>query len=151
MLVTQSCPILCNTMDCSPPGSSVHGILHQDTGVGCHFLLQGIFQTQGSNPHCLCLLQWQAASLQLMPTRKLGGKNKNFFWFFSVSILPQEDCLSVKVYLRRSFFLPDFISETPSVGFYLRSSYWLSDFCLRNPYFMSDFTTGISSFCQILP
>ena len=26
-LVTQSCPILCNPMDCSLPGSSVHGIL----------------------------------------------------------------------------------------------------------------------------
>ena len=25
-LVTQSCPTLCNPMDCSPPGSSVHGI-----------------------------------------------------------------------------------------------------------------------------
>ena len=24
MLVTQSCPTLCNPMDCSPPGSSVH-------------------------------------------------------------------------------------------------------------------------------
>ena len=27
MLVTQSCPTLCNPMDCSPSGSSVHGIL----------------------------------------------------------------------------------------------------------------------------
>ena len=26
-LVTQSCLALCNSMDCSPPGSSVHGIL----------------------------------------------------------------------------------------------------------------------------
>ena len=25
--VTQSCLILCDTMDCNPPGSSVHGIL----------------------------------------------------------------------------------------------------------------------------
>ena len=25
--VTQSCPTLCHPMDCSPPGSSVHGIL----------------------------------------------------------------------------------------------------------------------------
>ena len=25
-LVTQSCPALCNPMDCSPPASSVHGI-----------------------------------------------------------------------------------------------------------------------------
>ena len=26
MLVAQSCPALCDPMDCSPPGSSVHGI-----------------------------------------------------------------------------------------------------------------------------
>ena len=37
------------------------------TGVGCHFLLQGIFQTQGSNP---CLLHWQADSLSSEPPRK---------------------------------------------------------------------------------
>ena len=27
VLVAQSCPTLCNPVDCSPPGSSVHGIL----------------------------------------------------------------------------------------------------------------------------
>ena len=26
VLVAQSCPTLCNPMDCSPPGSSIHGI-----------------------------------------------------------------------------------------------------------------------------
>ena len=32
-----SCPTLCNPMDCSPPGSSVHGdSLDKNTGVGCH-------------------------------------------------------------------------------------------------------------------
>ena len=42
---------LCDPMDCSPPGSSVHGDSPgKNTGVGCHALLQGIFQTQGSNP-----------------------------------------------------------------------------------------------------
>ena len=33
----------------------------KDTGVGCHFLLQGIFPTQGSNPgllHCRQILYW---------------------------------------------------------------------------------------------
>ena len=45
--------ILCNLMDCSPPASSVHEIFPgKNTGVDCHFLLQGIFLTQGSNP-CL--------------------------------------------------------------------------------------------------
>ena len=50
-LVTQLHPTLCNPMDCSPLGSSVHGDSPgKNTGVGCHALLQGIFPTQGLNP-----------------------------------------------------------------------------------------------------
>ena len=50
-LIAQSCPALCDPMDCSLPGSSVHGdSLGKNTGVGCHALLQGIFPTQGLNP-----------------------------------------------------------------------------------------------------
>ena len=50
-LVAQSCPTLCNPMDCSLPGSSVHGDSPgKNIRVGCHALLQGIFPTQGSNP-----------------------------------------------------------------------------------------------------
>ena len=60
-LVTQSRPILCHPMDCSSPGSSVHGILQEIIleWVGCHSLLQGIFPTQGSNLgllHCRQIL-----------------------------------------------------------------------------------------------
>ena len=51
---------LCNPMDCSPPGSSVHGNSPgKNTGVGCHALLQGIFATQQLNPgllHCRQIL-----------------------------------------------------------------------------------------------
>ena len=36
----QSCPTLCDPMDSSPAGSSVHGIfLGKNAGVGRHFLL----------------------------------------------------------------------------------------------------------------
>ena len=43
--VTQLCLTLCDPMDCSLPGSSVHGDSpSKDTGVGCQTLLQGIFQ-----------------------------------------------------------------------------------------------------------
>ena len=54
--VAQSCPTLCG-----PHGLQPTRLLHpqdspgKNTGVGCHFLLQGIFPTQGSNPglpHC---------------------------------------------------------------------------------------------------
>ena len=41
----QSCPTLCNPMDCSPPGSSPWDSPGKTTGVGCHALLQGIFLT----------------------------------------------------------------------------------------------------------
>ena len=50
-LVTQLCQTLCDSMDCSLPGSSVHGDYPgKNTGVGCHALRQGIFPTQGLNP-----------------------------------------------------------------------------------------------------
>ena len=51
---------LCDPMDCSPPGSSVHGDFPgKNTRVGCHALLQGIYPTQGLNlglPHCRWIL-----------------------------------------------------------------------------------------------
>ena len=55
------------------PSTVVHRLLRpwnspsKNTGVGCHFILQGIFLTQGLNP---CLLHWQADSLA---TRHLGN------------------------------------------------------------------------------
>ena len=50
-LVTQSCQTLFNPLDCSPPGSSVHGDSPgKNTRVGCRALLRRIFPTQGSNP-----------------------------------------------------------------------------------------------------
>ena len=62
----QSCLTLCDFMDCSLSGSSVHGIFSgKNTGVDCHFLLQGIFPTQGLNPFLLCLLLWQVDPLPL--------------------------------------------------------------------------------------
>ena len=57
----QSCPTLCDPLDCSPPESSVHGDFSgKNTGVGCHALLQGIFLTQGLNSYLLvsCIDRW---------------------------------------------------------------------------------------------
>ena len=39
---------------------------NKNTGVGCNFLLQGIFPTQGLNLWLLCLLYWQVGSLTLV-------------------------------------------------------------------------------------
>ena len=75
-VLRQSCPTLCDPMDCSPPGSSVHGdSLGKNSGVGCHALLQGIFQTQGLNPglhhHTFtsCLLQTELIRVPLLKSK----------------------------------------------------------------------------------
>ena len=65
LLVTQSCPALCASMDCDLPGSSVHGIFQKrilewasiSSSRGSHNL--------GIEPMSLALLQWQADSLPL--------------------------------------------------------------------------------------
>ena len=43
----------------------------KNTGGGCHFLLQGIFPTQGSNSRRLGVLHWQADSLPGKPGSEL--------------------------------------------------------------------------------
>ena len=59
----QLCPALCDPMDCSPPDFCPWNFPGKHTGVGCHFLLQGIFLIQGLNPglpHCRQILyKWQ--------------------------------------------------------------------------------------------
>ena len=61
VLVTQSCLTLCDPVDCSPPGSSVHGILQARVleWVAIPFP-RGIFPNQELNSR---LLHWQAGSL----------------------------------------------------------------------------------------
>ena len=61
--VTQSCLTLWDPLDCIiylAPLSM--GFSRHDTWVGSHFILQGIFPTQESNPR---LVHWQAGSLPL--------------------------------------------------------------------------------------
>ena len=65
--VAQSCPTLCDPIDCSPPGSSVHGIVLARI-LECF----AIHFARGSSPprDQTCLLPWQAGSLLLPPPGK---------------------------------------------------------------------------------
>ena len=65
----------CNPLGCSPIGSFVHGMFQtKNTGVGCHFLLQGIFLTQGSNPCLLHLLPPKPHPVTLKKKRGSEGQ-----------------------------------------------------------------------------
>ena len=104
--VAQLCLTLHNLIDCSLPGSSVHGSFQarvlqciaisfqlfaapwnlpcqaplpmefsgKNIGTGCHFLFQGIFLIQGSNPNLLHY--WKADALPLAPPGKPIPQNQ---------------------------------------------------------------------------
>ena len=86
-LVAQSCLTLCDPMDCSLPGFSVHGdSLGKYIGVGCHTFLQGIFPTQGSNPglpRCMWIL-YHLSHQGSPPIWVLGFFLKKFFLVLSL-------------------------------------------------------------------
>ena len=129
----QLCLTLCNLMDYSPPGSSVHGDSPgKNTGVGCHALLQGIFLIQGSNLCLLCLLHWQAGSLSLAPpgkplpySRRLETTSSSQFGFFfpSQNIFPyftgihsplkKRTAFHIKLHIKKKRGKHDLLGERP--------------------------------------
>ena len=68
ILVTQSCPTLCEPMDCSPPGSFVHEILQQEHWSGLLFPSPGDLPNPGFEPVSPVL---QADSLLSQPPESI--------------------------------------------------------------------------------
>ena len=85
-------PTLCDLMDCSLPGSSVHGILQAR-------ILEWVAvpSSRGSSPprdQTLCLLHLQAGSLPLAPRGK-PHSHSTHYKFFPLQNGPQIFCLSL--------------------------------------------------------
>ena len=83
VFVAQLCVTPCDLTDCRLVGSSCPwNSLGKNTGVGCHFLFQGIFPTQGSNPG---LLHWRQIFFTVWATREalLLCKPLIILWAFS--------------------------------------------------------------------
>ena len=121
----------------------------KNTGVGCHFLLQRIFLTQGLNLCLLHLLYWQAGSLPLNHLgktiyqrlniilistiyRRLKGiltfkplKGLNAIYRLAFLVAQMELCLQC----RRPGFIPG-LGRSPGGG----HGNPLQDSCLENPH-----------------
>ena len=91
----QSYSTLCDPVDCSLPGSSVHGILQARIldWVAISFS-RGIFPTQGSNLCLFRLLHWQLSSLPLVPP----GKPPTVGYFSIFHCLVDSSKMSLGVY-----------------------------------------------------
>ena len=83
LLCSQSCLILCDHMDRLLCPLDFSG---KNTGVGCHFLLQGIFLTQGLNLHLPCLLHCKQILNLLSHQRSPISNNNEYFFFLSINV-----------------------------------------------------------------
>ena len=89
--------------------------------MSCHFLLQGIFPSQRTNPHLLHLLHWQAVFLQYVQTHAWAAlvaqtvKNLPEMWETWVQSLGWEDPLE-KVMATHSSILAGESSWTEEPG-----------------------------------
>ena len=91
--IAQSCPTLCGPMDCSPPGSSIHGILQ--VGIPEWVVIsysRGIFPTQGLNPGLLYLLHRQVDSPLLSHLEALFSMYPMSNYSFWVANLLERSC-----------------------------------------------------------
>ena len=106
---------LWDPMDCSMPGSFCPwDFPGKNTGVGCHFLLQGIFLTQGSNLHLLWLLQ--ADSLPLIQLGSPSNKQETMSCIYAILAVNKKNILvsaffasSSALQNKRDFFISFFV------------------------------------------
>ena len=117
-IVTQSCPTLCDPMDCISPGSSVHGDSPgKNTGVGCHFLLQGSnlgllhwrqilyhLSHKGSRwPTSIIYIKSLTAERPQLPIQ-LGNVFRDIFYMHATTIYLSIYLLSIHPSIHPSFF-----------------------------------------------
>ena len=125
LLVIQLQPSCSVMSDCLPPRKLQPARLlcpwdfpGKNIGVGCHFLYQGIFSTQGSNPS---LLHWQANSLTTEPPGKtllVICTLKQFFTSSSIERNLVLICLSFCTVNWMAIFLTKYFTSNYILKFY---------------------------------
>ena len=147
-ILFQSCPNLCHPMDCSPSGSSVWYFPGRNTGVGCHFLLQGIFQgwKAWNQPLCVSCIgrpilyhcaTWEAQQLLLSPAQHILINAVKQFLNPTYNILYKNQGLFKFAQYVSSLFAHYFLhlNSSKSILPYL-TAFWGSSF---SSYCMTDF------------
>ena len=86
----------------------------KNTGVGRHFLLQGIFPTQGQNLRLLHLLHWQEGFLSLGPPGKTRKSQKQINCSFPLDSRTREAGVTVSLEAP-GLDLPVSITNSPHV------------------------------------
>ena len=100
----RQCQAFCDPMDCSLPGSSVHGSSRQEYWRGLPCASPGILPTQGLTPCLLCLLHWQAGSFIITSATWESGISTLYFLKYFEVYLYLVLIFSLSLYLPSTFF-----------------------------------------------
>ena len=87
--ITQTCPTLCNPMDCSMPGLPVHCQLPEFTQTHVHWVDDAIHHLILCRP--LLLLPSNFASIRVFSNESIPHIRWSKYWSFSFSISPSND------------------------------------------------------------
>ena len=153
----QSCLILCNPMNCSPPGSPVHGgFSRQEYWSGLPCLPPGDLPDPGIKPEFLMSPAWQMGSLPLVPPQSVQSLSR--VWLFgtqwtaarqaSLSITNSQS-YSNSCLLSRWCHPPISSSVIPFSclqSFPASGSFWMSQFFTSGGH-----STGVSASTSVLP
>ena len=122
--VTQSCPILCNPMDCSMPGFPVHHqlpelaqthVLQVSDAIQPSHLLSSPSSPAFSLSQHQGLFQWVSSSHQVAKVLELQLQHQPFQWIFRIDFLYD--------WLRWSPCSPNFIMWMQKLSFTFRSHF----------------------------
>ena len=114
--VAQSCPTLRDPMDCSLPGSSIHGIFPgKSTGVGCHCLLRIFPSIRVFSNESVLRIRWPkywSFSLSITPSKEYSGLiSFKMGWFYLLEVqgilksLLQHHSSKASILRRSAFFI----------------------------------------------
>ena len=112
VLVTQSCPTLCNPMDCSTPGSSVHGILQARILEGVAILF-----SRSSQPRDWT---WVSCITGIFFTTKEAPFKLKYSWFTMLCQSLLYSRVTVHIYAFFSWY---------SFPWWFITGYWISSVC----------------------
>ena len=148
--VTQSCPTLCNPMDCSTPGFSVHHQLPELTQTHVHWVDDAIqpshplsspsptfnhSQHQGLSNELVLLIRWPKCwnfGFSISPANEYSGwfpKEKNWFNFLTVqgtlNSLFQHHSSKASILQRSAFFMVQLSHPYMATGKAIALTRWI--------------------------
>ena len=85
--VAQSCPTLCNTTDCSMPGSPVHHQFPESTQTHVHWVDDPLLLLPSIFPSISCLFKWVNSSHQVAKVWEFQLQHQSFQWIFRTGFL----------------------------------------------------------------